>query len=165
MKFLLIVLFFIIALTSVAQKEFPEFVSAVKPCTCGDSVKVVNPSEFVIDQHVFKRGPVKKIKRKLKLGISGKCLLVIDNIGNVKPYKIKSFIFSWEANGMATVSCIGNCILGNCNDGFLIDPTNILPFICNWKGPHFFFEHVVVEDINGKEQAGIIEPLTIIRIK
>lgn len=143
------------------QKQGDEFSTHHGKCNC-DNVVSIDPVNFTIDTAVFKREPPKTVKRRLKLGIYKGCIYVIDSAGNVQPYTVKKFqysasLYGGNSGGTYKINCI-NCAT--------ISSNGTLPLICNCGiGSKHFFDTVIVEDRSGKEISGLIEPLTVVKIK
>lgn len=128
--------------------------------SCNISLTSIDPTVFVIDTIILKREKPKTIKRQLKLGIQGRCIYVIDSLGSVQPYKVKSFDFSMSWRGSnGPFPNIGSYIYGSCD-------SNLMSFFCkSIIGSRFFLDNVTVVYKDGKELKGIIEPLTVVKIK
>lgn len=121
-----------------------------------DTITSLDASGFGIENYSFKRLSNKNVIRPLKLGIKSQCVFVIENSGNIQPYKVKRFDFTFSSGGgKATINVSGNSLNASINK---------LMMNCN-IGMKFFFENVVVEDSSGKERKGIVEPLTVVKIK
>lgn len=158
MKYSCIFLWCLFCLTCFGQKK-PDRLP-IDSNSCNTSVAAIDPSVFVIDTIVLQREPSKKIKRPLKLGIKGHCLYIIDSVGTIQPYTVVSFYFSmsWRGTNGPFLN-IGNHIDGSCHFG-------LMSFFCgNRVGTRFFLDTVTVEDKTGKRKTGLIEPLTVIKIK
>lgn len=140
------------------QEKIDKFSSVSNSCNI--YLTSIDPTVFIIDTIVLKREEPKIIKRRLKLGIKGRCIYVVDSLGNVQPYKVKSFDFSMNWHGSnGPFPNIGSQIEGSCD-------SNLMSFFCKSSiGSKFFLDNVRVVDKNGKELKSIIEPLTVVKIK
>lgn len=120
-----------------------------------DTITALDTSGFTVGNHSFKRVSNKKMVRPLKLGIKSQCVFVIDKSGSIQPYKVRSYDFTLALNGQSSSNVSGNSLNTSVNSAIIN---------CN-IGMKFFFENVVVEDSSGKERKGIVEPLTVVKIK
>jgi hypothetical protein len=156
MKYLFFILSFAFVLSAFGQKGTDEVALSSGKCNC-DKVASIDPTTFTIDAVVFKREKPKAVKRRLKLGIQGLCFFVIDSLGKVQPYKIKNYQLSIAVHGgIPGSSHNGHCI--NQSVLTILESDGVI-------APKFFLDNIVVEDSAGREIKGLIEPLTMIKIK
>lgn len=156
MRFVFLFSCCLIEFFSFGQKEKANIVGK---CNC-EKVASIDPDAFTIDTVVLNRERPKNIQRPLKLGIQKGCLFVIDSIGNIQPYVVREFQLSTSVSGgTSSQHYKTNCIKCYGNRGVMS------MICCLGLGFRFFIDNIVVEDSAGKEKKGLVEPLTMMKMK
>jgi hypothetical protein len=120
-----------------------------------DSITHINPGVCMAGKSIFKRLPNKAGNKALKLSLWAGKLYVINAKGDVKPYVVKSCDLLIPVNG-GTESLKVRGVL-NPMTKEVLENTRV-----GWK---FCFQNIVLEDGSGKAMTGLVEPLTMVKIK